>query len=160
MENRAWHEATERFFTLYLTSLSRKRSLRTLLSQNHQLSNLWISAVFLSPNFSCRSHRGSQHTFAHEKSGLGGRSKAAEGCRTPRRVAFSRAQRESAGLGVRQPLCSSHGFGVDDQAAAPVLSPQPTPTACGRARLTSQVQLLAPRLKGQLIDDPEPGPFR
>jgi hypothetical protein len=40
------------------------------------------------------------------------------------------------------------------------LSPQPTPTACGRARLTSQVQFLAPRLKGQVIDDPEPGPFR
>jgi hypothetical protein len=55
--------------------------------------------------------------------------------------------------------CSLHGFGVDDQAAAP-LSPQPTPTACGRARLTSQVQFLAPRLKGQVIDDPEPGPFR
>jgi hypothetical protein len=29
-----------------------------------------------------------------------------------------------------------------------------------RARLTSQVQFLAPRLKGQVIDDPEPGPFR
>jgi hypothetical protein len=26
--------------------------------------------------------------------------------------------------------------------------------------LTSQVQFLAPRLKGQVIDDPEPGPFR
>jgi hypothetical protein len=34
------------------------------------------------------------------------------------------------------------------------------PTACGRARLTSQVQFLAPRLKGQIIYDPEPGPFR
>jgi hypothetical protein len=28
------------------------------------------------------------------------------------------------------------------------------------ARLTSQVQLRAPRLKGQVIDDPEPEPFR
>jgi hypothetical protein len=54
----------------------------------------------------------------------------------------------------------SHGFGVDDQAAAPVMSPQPTPTACGRARLTLKVQLLAPRLKGQVFYDPEPEPFR
>jgi hypothetical protein len=53
-----------------------------------------------------------------------------------------------------------HGFGVDDQAAAPVLSPQPAPTACGRARLTPQVQFLVPRPKGQVIDDQEPGPFR
>jgi hypothetical protein len=54
-----------------------------------------------------------------------------------------------------------HGFGVDDQAAAPVLSPQPTPTAaCGRARLTSQVQFLAPRLKGQVIYKLESRPFR
>jgi hypothetical protein len=29
-----------------------------------------ISAVFLSPDFSCRSHRSSHHSFAHEKSGL------------------------------------------------------------------------------------------
>jgi hypothetical protein len=30
-----------------------------------------ISAVFLSPDFSCGSRPGSHHSFAHEKSGLG-----------------------------------------------------------------------------------------
>jgi RNA-directed DNA polymerase len=49
---------------------------------------------------------------------------------------------------------------LQHQAAAPVLSPQPTPTACGRARSTSQVQLLAPRLKLQVIYDLESKPFR
>jgi hypothetical protein len=39
----------------------------------------------------------------------------------------------------------------------PVLSPQPTPTACSPVRLTSQVQFLASRHKGQVIYDPEPG---
>jgi hypothetical protein len=34
------------------------------------------------------------------------------------------------------------------------------PPACGRARLTLQVLFLAPRLKGQVIYDPEPEPFR
>jgi hypothetical protein len=93
--------------------------------------------------------------------------KAAEGLRA---AALQNAKRCTEARGGTQvlecasPLCSLprilRGFGVDDQAASPVLSPQPTPTACGRARLTSQVQLLAPRLKGQVIDDLESRPFR
>jgi hypothetical protein len=83
-------------------------------------------------------------------------------------AAAFKAQRvnvSSAGFGVRQPSLLFtrilHGFGVDDQAAVPVLSPQqPTPTACGRARLTSQIQFLAPRLKAQVIYDLESRPFR
>jgi hypothetical protein len=73
---------------------------------------------------------------------------------TDRPVLPSR-QESSAQSQSGRGLCSLHGFGVDDQTAAAVLSPH-----CGRARWTSQVQLLAPRLKGQLIYDPEPGPFR
>jgi hypothetical protein len=57
------------FHTLFHLSL--KKSLQIFLGHNHQLSNLLIIAVFLSPNFSCRSHCGSHHTLAHEKSGLG-----------------------------------------------------------------------------------------
>jgi hypothetical protein len=91
------------------------------------------------------------------------------GSALPLRVNSRHAIERQQCVGLRAPRKSQrallftrilHGFGVDDQAAAPVLSPQPTPTACGRARLTSQVQLLAPRLKGQVIEDPEPGPFR
>jgi hypothetical protein len=77
--------------------------------------------------------------------------------RTPTGSRVTRGEKAPEPLLVTRIL---HGFGVDDQAAAPVLSPQPTPTACGRARLTSQVQILAPRHKGQVIQDPEPGPFR
>jgi dienelactone hydrolase len=40
------------------------------------LSNLLIRAVFLSPDFSCRSQRGSHHIFAHEESGLDCRMRA------------------------------------------------------------------------------------
>jgi [acyl-carrier-protein] S-malonyltransferase len=39
-------------------------------SQARPLTHLAVSAVFLSPDFSCRSRRSSHHTFAHEKSGL------------------------------------------------------------------------------------------
>jgi hypothetical protein len=48
----------------------KKTSTPNTLDQNQQLSNQLISAAFLSPDFSCRSQRGSHHTFAHEKFGL------------------------------------------------------------------------------------------
>jgi hypothetical protein len=61
-------------------------------------------------------------------------------------------------------LCSLPGFYTD---LASMTKPprrfcprsQPLPPAVV-PRLTSQVQFLAPRLKGQVIDDPEPEPFR
>jgi hypothetical protein len=61
-------------------------------------------------------------------------------------------------------LCSLHGFYTD---LASMTKPprrfcphsKPLPPSV-RARLTSLVQFLAPRLKGQVIYDPESGPFR
>jgi hypothetical protein len=69
VENRAWYEPTERFSHFVDLSLTKTITPNTPWSEPSAFQPV-DQRGFLEPDFSCRSHLGSHHKFAHEKSGL------------------------------------------------------------------------------------------